>query len=48
MILRNNTDFIVYHGGTEVIKTIDLTRSRANLDFGTGFYATTSMQQAER
>lgn len=48
MILKNNMDIIIYHGGTEVVKEIDLTRSRANIGFGKGFYTTTSIQQARK
>ena len=37
---------IVYHGGTEVVKTPICRFSRPNLDFGQGFYVTNLREQA--
>lgn len=48
MILKNKTNILVYHGGTDIIKNIDLSKSRSNIDFGIGFYTTTSLEQANR
>lgn len=39
---------IVFHGGTEVVTTPEIRISRKNCDFGPGFYATHSREQAER
>jgi Neuraminidase (sialidase) len=38
----------VYHGGSDVIKSIDLSRGRTDVDFGQGFYVTTLWEQAQR
>ena len=38
---------IVYHGSTEIIKNPDVLHSKKYLDFGQGFYLTTSKEQAE-
>jgi hypothetical protein len=48
MSLKNSENIIVYHGGIDIIRTIDLTQSRANVDFGVGFYTTSSLYQATR
>lgn len=37
----------VYHGSYTAIEEIDLTKGRANLDFGKGFYVTNIRSQAE-
>lgn len=37
----------VYHGSTGVIKDVDVSRGRDNLDFGKGFYVTRLKSQAE-
>lgn len=37
---------ILYHGSTEVVFRPDASRSRANLDFGRGFYLTSYRGQA--
>ncbi len=39
---------IVFHGSYIEVKKPDLTFSRANLDFGKGFYVTTDHEQATR
>lgn len=39
---------IVYHGGTEVVSVPEIRVSRKNCDFGPGFYATHSREQAAR
>jgi hypothetical protein len=38
----------VYHGGYEIINTIDFSKSKPNKDFGRGFYVTKFKEQAER
>lgn len=37
----------VYHGGTETVEFPDISKGRAGLDFGQGFYVTNLLQQAE-
>ena len=37
----------VYHGSNMVVEHPDVSRSRPNLDFGAGFYATSIRDQAE-
>ena len=39
---------IVYHGSTKEIVVPDVSHSKANLDFGKGFYVTSIRSQAER
>ena len=39
---------IVYHGTTMKIQDPDIRHSKANLDFGVGFYTTSYPKQAER
>lgn len=39
---------ILYHGSTELVDKPEIRRSEAFLDFGVGFYTTTSYEQAER
>ncbi len=39
---------IIYHGSTELVDKPEIRVSDAFLDFGTGFYTTTSYEQAER
>lgn len=39
---------IIYHGSTDLVKTPEIRVSDAFLDFGVGFYTTTSYDQAER
>ena len=39
---------IVYHGSTQIVEKPDIDHSTRNLDFGKGFYVTTSKEQAER
>ena len=36
----------IYHGSIEVVKTPEIRESNRTLDYGTGFYATTSYEQA--
>ena len=44
-----DTDLLtLYHGGTEKVEFIDLSKSRTRLDFGKGFYTTTSYDQSVR
>ena len=37
---------ILYHGSTHKVERPDLSKCRANTDFGKGFYTTTSKEQA--
>ena len=37
----------LFHGSTTVVSNPDVTKSRANLDFGRGFYLTSYREQAE-
>lgn len=37
----------LYHGGLDIIKTPEIRKPNRTLDFGTGFYLTTSDKQAE-
>lgn len=37
----------LYHGGSHIIKTPEIREPERTLDFGRGFYTTTSYQQAE-
>lgn len=39
---------ILYHGSTELVDRPEIRTSENYLDFGTGFYTTTSYEQAER
>ena len=39
---------ILYHGSTELVDHPEIRASENYLDFGTGFYTTTSYEQAER
>lgn len=39
---------ILYHGSTEIIKVPEIRKRDKYLDFGPGFYTTTSYEQAER
>ncbi|MBR4435659.1 MAG: DUF3990 domain-containing protein [Clostridia bacterium] len=39
---------IIYHGSTVPVEHPEIRQSEAFLDFGTGFYMTTSYEQAER
>lgn len=38
---------ILYHGSLEIVTQPEIRESNRTLDYGTGFYATTSYQQAE-
>lgn len=38
----------LYHGSTVEIRTIDLSMSKPNKDFGRGFYLSADIQQARR
>ena len=38
----------VYHGSTEIVTEPEIRQPRRTLDYGTGFYVTTSLEQAER
>ena len=42
------TNHMLYHGGTDKVEHIDLSKSRGKLDFGRGFYTTASYAQAVR
>ena len=37
----------VYHGGTKIVEFPNISKGRAGLDFGQGFYVTDLLQQAE-
>lgn len=39
---------ILYHGSTELVESPEIRKGEAFLDFGVGFYTTTSFEQAER
>lgn len=39
---------ILYHGSTDLVNQPEIRQSDVYLDFGTGFYTTTSYEQAER
>ena len=39
---------ILYHGSTDLVDQPEIRQSDVYLDFGTGFYTTTSYEQAER
>lgn len=39
---------ILFHGGSDIIETPEIREPQRTLDFGKGFYLTTSRQQAER
>ncbi len=39
---------ILYHGGTDLVDTPEIRVGEVFLDFGVGFYTTTSYEQAER
>lgn len=39
---------ILYHGSTDLVKEPEIRKGDAFLDFGIGFYTTTSYEQAER
>lgn len=39
---------ILYHGGSHIIETPEIREPNRTLDFGKGFYVTSSKQQAER
>ncbi len=39
---------ILYHGSVDLVDKPEIRKSEANLDFGIGFYTTTSKEQAER
>lgn len=38
----------IYHGSTEVVKIPEIRQSKRSLDYGEGFYTTTSLAQAKR
>lgn len=39
---------ILYHGSTELVNKPEIRKGKAHLDFGVGFYMTSSYEQAER
>ncbi|MBQ9064566.1 MAG: DUF3990 domain-containing protein [Blautia sp.] len=45
-MIRIPADGILFHGGYTAIKSIDLSKCRDGLDFGKGFYLTSSLKQA--
>ena len=45
LICRN---MILYHGSTDLVDKPEIRKSDVYLDFGVGFYTTTSFEQAER
>ena len=38
----------LYHGSLEIVEKPQILQANRPLDFGTGFYTTTSLQQARR
>ena len=38
----------LYHGSLEIVEKLQILQANRPLDFGTGFYTTTSLQQARR
>jgi len=38
----------LYHGGIQIVESPEIRTSDRTLDFGTGFYTTTSKEQASR
>ena len=42
------SEMILYHGSTDLVKSPEIRKSEVYLDFGVGFYTTTSLEQAER
>ena len=38
----------LYHGSLEIVEKPQILQANRPLDFGTGFYTTTSLQQAQR
>lgn len=45
-MLNLSEDILLYHGSYIAVPEIDLTKCNAGLDFGRGFYVTTSYEQA--
>ena len=39
---------ILYHGSTDLVERPEIRKGEVYLDFGVGFYTTTSLEQAER
>ena len=39
---------IIYHGSLEIVEQPQILKANRPLDFGTGFYTTSSLQQALR
>lgn len=39
---------VLYHGSTDIVENPKILKSNVYLDFGVGFYTTTSLEQAER
>lgn len=39
---------VLYHGSTDLVAGPEIRKGTSFLDFGTGFYTTTSYEQAER
>ena len=39
---------ILYHGSTDLVELPEIRKGEVYLDFGVGFYTTTSLEQAER
>ena len=39
---------ILYHGSTDIVDSPEIRKGDVYLDFGIGFYTTTSLEQAER
>ena len=39
---------ILYHGSTDIVDSPEIRKGDVYLDFGVGFYTTTSLEQAER
>ncbi|MBQ7313388.1 MAG: DUF3990 domain-containing protein [Clostridia bacterium] len=47
-VWERERDMILYHGSTVLVEKPEIRAGEAFLDFGTGFYTTTSCGQAER
>jgi len=46
MVDTCNDSYLLYHGSNKIIEVIDLEKGRSKLDFGKGFYLTSSRAQA--
>ena len=48
VLSNDSSGLMLFHGSTVSVEYIDLSKSRPKLDFGMGFYTTTSYEQAVR